>query len=91
MLTTITRRIRGLAVIGAALACLNPAWAADYPERPVTAMVPFPAGGSNGPGGASLSEPAGCAAGRRGARVEVVAPSKPSGIGESPKSACGVW
>ncbi|HCE38428.1 MAG: transporter [Alcanivorax sp.] len=46
MLTTITRRIRGLAVIGAALACLNPAWAADYPERPVTAMVPFPAGGS---------------------------------------------
>ena len=51
----------------------------------------FPAGGSNGPGGASLSEPAGCAAGRRGARVEVVAPSKPSGIGESPKSACGVW
>ena len=46
MLTTITRRIRGLAVIGAALVCLNPAWAADYPERPVTAMVPFPAGGS---------------------------------------------
>lgn len=46
MLTIITRRIRALAVIGAALACLNPAWAADYPERPVTAMVPFPAGGS---------------------------------------------
>ncbi len=46
MLTTITRRIRGLAVIGTALACLTPAWAADYPQRPVTAMVPFPAGGS---------------------------------------------
>jgi len=46
MLTTITRRIRGLAVIGTVLACLNPAWAAEYPQRPVTAMVPFPAGGS---------------------------------------------
>ncbi|PHS70516.1 MAG: transporter [Alcanivorax sp.] len=46
MLTTITRRILKLIVPALIMAVASLSQAANYPERPLTAMVPFPAGGS---------------------------------------------
>jgi hypothetical protein len=33
--------------LAAGFACIGPAWAQDWPSRPVTLMVAFPAGGSD--------------------------------------------
>ena len=38
-----TLNFLGAALI--ALACCVPAWAEDYPSRPITLIIPFPAGG----------------------------------------------
>ncbi|MEQ9507731.1 MAG: tripartite tricarboxylate transporter substrate binding protein, partial [Alloalcanivorax xenomutans] len=46
MLTTITRRILKLIVPALIMAVASLTQEANYPERPLTAMVPFPAGGS---------------------------------------------
>lgn len=50
-MTTTTRKISfPRSLLGLALSALpllvTPAWAADYPSRPVTGIVPYPAGGS---------------------------------------------
>ena len=41
-----TRRQLLLAGVGAAGAAAFPAWAAEYPERPITFICPWPAGGT---------------------------------------------
>lgn len=41
-----TRRQLLLAGVGAASAATLPAWAAEYPERPITFVCPWPAGGT---------------------------------------------
>lgn len=51
MITTTThRKTLPVSLFGLALAALAllaaPAWAADYPSRPITEIVPYPAGGS---------------------------------------------
>ncbi|WP_133492291.1 tripartite tricarboxylate transporter substrate binding protein [Alcanivorax sp. 24] len=46
MLTTIMRRILRLMLPVLIVAAATASQAANYPERPLTAMVPFPAGGS---------------------------------------------
>jgi tripartite-type tricarboxylate transporter receptor subunit TctC len=43
----LSRRSLTLGMLGAGAITSSPAFAADWPDRPVTIVVPFPAGGSN--------------------------------------------